>query len=385
MTAETDLLILGGGCAGLSLARELAGLRERCPSTRILEQRVHYENDRTWCFWGNQATLMSHLVEHRWSRAQLRSQQRAVSFDCSAHPYQMISGIRFYDDALLQIATAPQIELETAITILSEPRLVIGGWQVETDHGLRRAKRLIDTRGSRQPQTQTASPILWQSFLGQVICCDAPVFDPTTVTLMDFADDPAAGIVFTYLLPLSDKRALIEVTVFGKTTVSAAELASPLAQQIRARTGSHASAVERTEYGVLPMGLPPQEKALRKDYPQAGLMHGAARASTGYAFQRIQHWAQQCAAQFDNGIPPRGHQPDRRLTRSMDRLFLSLLRNQPALAPKLFLDMFEHSKPAALIRFLSDRASLRDYLGIISALPAAPFIRQIGCNLAHAL
>jgi lycopene beta-cyclase len=48
MTPDTDVLILGGGCAGLSLAVALA---ERAPAMRVdtLEARMDYTRDRTWC------------------------------------------------------------------------------------------------------------------------------------------------------------------------------------------------------------------------------------------------------------------------------------------------------------------------------------------------
>jgi lycopene beta-cyclase len=49
-----DLIILGGGCAGLSLARRLSELGEDCPQTVILESRSSYTDDRTWCFWWQQ-------------------------------------------------------------------------------------------------------------------------------------------------------------------------------------------------------------------------------------------------------------------------------------------------------------------------------------------
>ena len=384
MKGDCDLLILGGGCAGLSLARELAAFGLRCPSTRILEQRAQYQNDRTWCFWGDDAALMTHLVDHQWPRVVLRTATDATRFDCAKHPYQMISSNRFYDDALHTIAAAPQLALEQGVRILAEPNLVGGVWQVETNAGLRRGKILIDTRGAAAAGLPHQAPILWQSFFGHEVSCEAPVFDPTSVTLMDFIDDPAGRVVFTYLLPLSAHRALVELTVFGPSPLTPADLALPLQQQIRARVGSHAVVVERSEHGILPMGLPAQPSTVRPNHVRVGLMHGAARASTGYAFQRIQRWARDCGARLAAGAAPIGHAADPVLLRSMDRLFLSVLRHRPASAAALFINMFARSDGDTLVRFLSDRASLRDYLGIVAALPALPFVQQLGRNLMRA-
>jgi len=49
-TRAVDLAILGGGCAGLSLARELAANQVK-RSVIVIEPRQAYEDDRSWCFW----------------------------------------------------------------------------------------------------------------------------------------------------------------------------------------------------------------------------------------------------------------------------------------------------------------------------------------------
>ena len=49
---EFDYIIIGGGCAGLSLAYELEinnKLKEK--TLAIIETRDHYKRDKTWSFW----------------------------------------------------------------------------------------------------------------------------------------------------------------------------------------------------------------------------------------------------------------------------------------------------------------------------------------------
>lgn len=390
MATEVDLLILGGGCAGLSFARELAAQGTKAPTTCIIEQRARYDDDRTWCFWDDDAALATDLVEHRWSHVQLRSAGQLVDVACGDRPYQMIGSARFYADALQKISGAPQLNIELGVSTLAEPYFAQGMWHIDTDAGQRRARKLIDTRPGPMPTAPQAAPILWQSFFGQEIVCEAPLFDPSTVMLMDFFDDVSAAlqgrIIFTYVLPLSAYRALIEVTVFDPTSFCAADLSQALQRQICARIGSKAFTVARTEHGILPMGLPDRplsSPASASDYVQVGLMHGGARASTGYAFQRIQRWAQTCAAQLIANAPMQPHAADSLLIRSMDRLFLSLLRHRPDTASTFFLSMFRHADRDVLIRFLSDRTSLRDALGIVASLPALPFLRQLGHDLVR--
>ena len=65
---KCDVLIIGGGCAGLSLAYEYAQMKSSKLSVCILEKRESYYNDRTWCFWLGKQQNFSHrdIVSSSW-------------------------------------------------------------------------------------------------------------------------------------------------------------------------------------------------------------------------------------------------------------------------------------------------------------------------------
>ena len=49
---EFDYTIIGGGCAGLSLAYELEINNKLSDKTlAIIEPRTEYQRDKTWSFW----------------------------------------------------------------------------------------------------------------------------------------------------------------------------------------------------------------------------------------------------------------------------------------------------------------------------------------------
>ena len=84
-----DLVILGGGCAGLSLSMALAARiaqGRRCPRTLVFESRTEYTNDRTWCYWQNRAATEPYEVEHRWQTMRVSQAGRTVSLDCGSTP-----------------------------------------------------------------------------------------------------------------------------------------------------------------------------------------------------------------------------------------------------------------------------------------------------------
>ena len=375
---ELDLLVLGGGCAGLSLASQLSTTGLRTPKTLMLEQRNQYKNDRTWCFWADNSTSFSAMATHQWSDLVVQHHQTKVRFRCAQTPYRMLPSDKCYADASNRIHQNPQIQLKLGVTIQGEPIQKGDKWLVETNAGTYLAKWLVDTRPMRLPLAGDA--VLWQSFLGQEIECVAPVFDPSSATLMDFSADHPQWVSFTYILPLSTTRALIEFTVFSVEPLSAHDLSRHLTSAVLKQVGGASFSILRSEHGILPMGFtasPIAHPPFSKTYIRAGLSVGAGRAATGYAFLRIQRWAKQCAHSLANGVGPVAQNADSFLLRQMDRIFLQVIRHQPLLAPYLFSAMFSKVKSERMIRFLSDDASFLDCAAVVCALPFKPFLAQI--------
>ena len=380
MPPEVDLLIVGGGCAGLSLAMHLAQHPQRAPNTLILEQRQHYENDKTWCFWGDDETPFATLAAHQWRAVKVSHAGRVARLDCSATAYRMLASEQFYAAAVTALFGAPKLQLQMQTSLLSEAKFKAGRWHFQSTHGPLSAAMVVDTRPVAP--SASAGAVLWQSFYGHEIDCSEPVFEPGCVELMDFSSASSARVAFSYVLPMSPTRALVEFTVFAPQPFSAAALSAELNAAVAQRVKGAAFTLRRSEQGVLPMGLT-QPKALAgqpeqaSTYVRAGLFAGAARPATGYAFQRIQRWAADCAAQLAGGGPPIGHRPDAGLLAWMDNLFLQLIQRRPELAPSLFVDLFARVGSPRLIRFLSDRGRLADYAAMILALPCRPFVQQL--------
>lgn len=375
MTVDLDLAILGGGCAGLSLAERLAEQAGPCRRVAVIEPREAYSNDRSWCFWRLGPHRHDAVVKRRWSQIRVRSPSSAVLMDCTKTPYQLLEASAFYDQACRAIAASDGVRLHTGVRVQGQPRPVAGGWRIETSMGALTAAQVIDTRPHAAPQRQATG--LWQSFLGQELTCDRPVFDPHRVELMDFAPDPQGGLAFTYVLPLAPDRALIETTLFDPYPHQPSQLASRQQHAVRRWCGAARIDVLRSESGILPMGTTAWAPALGPGHACAGLMSGAARPATGYAFQRVQRWADRCSDSLRQGHAVHGHASDPLLTRLMDRLFLDVLRQHPDRGAELFTRLFDRVAPARVVRFLSDRSTLTDRAAVAASLPTGLFLGQL--------
>lgn len=384
MRTDADLIVLGAGCAGLALASRLSRYGDRAPRTVILDQRKDYSNDRTWCFWGDEATPFARDAGHQWRCLRISAAGNVVDFDCAETPYRMLGSDIYYEKTLRAIRTNSRMALHLGQRVPSEPEYVNGIWRLETALGRLSARSVVDTRP--EPAAGASSALLWQSFYGHEIETASAVFDPTVADLMDFTAASGRQIEFTYLLPLSATRALVELTVFSPSPLARQDLQAALSRAVMVRTGGADHRIVRSEYGLIPMGLPIPAGArnIGPSHVRAGLAAGAARPATGYAFQRLQRWSDDCArAVMAHGVPVR--QPDDPfLVRHMDRIFLRVLRDAPELAAGLFVSLFSNVDSPRLIRFLSDQATLRDQLAVISALPSGPFLKRLFAGLGPA-
>ena len=379
MQTDFDLIIIGAGCAGLSLGMQLASLHAQAPRTLLLESRLAYENDRTWCFWGDEHTPFATLAKHSWQSLSISDGVSRALVDCSTTPYRLLTAADFYTKALEAIASHTALDLKTGISLTTEPSLIKGRWHLRTTGGSFSANAIVDTRPL--PTQQLSDTTLWQSFLGCELEFQEPRFDPTSAQLMDFYPATEAFVGFNYVLPLSTTRALVEFTVFASKIYNQAELVSYLDAQVEKFAGGRPYQRLRNEYGLIPMGVGKPKGTVKlaeqhSSYVRVGLTAGAARPATGYAFQRIQRWALACKQSLQKNGLPVGHQPDSFVIRQMDAIFLNVLRHHPELGPELFMRLFSKVSSEKLIRFLSDQGRVSDYLAVILSLPPGPFIKS---------
>ncbi len=373
MSEAFDLVILGGGCAGLSLSMALAAQGGRCPRTLVIEPRTEYTNDRTWCYWKNLSAPAPYPTRHHWQRMRVTQAGQSVSLDCGSTPYQMVAAQDFYAAAQALIARTPTMALRLRTSVVGEPSHSGGVWNIRTSSGNVMARSVVDTRPPQLPRRDGAT--LWQSFYGHEIECSAAVFDPLSLDLMNFLAADACDVPFVYVLPVTPTRALVEVTVFGATPLASRELSARLDAAVAQRVGGAPFTTLRSEHGILPMGLNETPRPAHRSFVKVGVMAGGARPSTGYAFQRIQRWAGECAHALLSRGHPVGHQPDALPLRVMDQIFLDVLRADPSRGGAIFFSLFSRADTARVIRFLSGDAGVVDSLAVVAAMPVLPFVK----------
>ncbi len=374
MDDRVDLIVIGGGLAGLSLAGRLArgGYQGRVV---ILEPREDYVDDRSWAFWTPTGNALPTTAARRWSRWQF-SRQGGEPLTCSAAgwSYAYVRSLDVYRAALKRIALNANFKLvlgtgASAIERNGDHLLVA------TSAGSLSARSVVDTRPA--PMDRFSRSMMFQCFAGRELMFDQPRFDDSRVELMTDMRSDALGFVFSYVLPLSPNHALVEATRFSTRVLDQALLSADLDHVLASRGWSQAD-VLRTETAVLPMGLPtPDPTAPIPGLVRAGIGAGALRAASGFGFLRIQAWADRCARAVLQGQLPVGHPTEPKVRGWMDQIFLRALARHPERSPEFFLRLAASVPGKAFVRFMSDQGGWLDHARIVAALPPGPFLQAI--------
>lgn len=379
MTSRATLAIIGGGCAGLALARELAAGQFRHRFI-LVEPREEYSDDRSWCFWEGQDHRLQHLVSHRWQRWECSTADGQVVQQYSMErSYQYIRSMDYYKDALNSLDESSYCDQVNARLICIQ-RLPSGRFHLRTTSGEFEVDQVVDTRPPVFQQFSGA--LLFQCFSGCEIKLPSGISaQPNVVTLMGGLRTTGTDLMFDYILPLGPDRVLVETTRFSPRPVQQTRLEADLETLIQAR-GWQAGIRVREEHGMLPMGLPAAQSLKLPGLARAGIGAGSLRPASGYSFLRIQSWARHCADSLLRDGPVVSHKQDPRWRIWLDSVLLNVLKNRPDLGPEVLFRLFSRPKPLQLVNFLSDQAGPGDVLAIMQSLPVLPFaqeaIRTIG-------
>lgn len=375
---DYEFVILGAGCSGLSLCHYLLEQGVDAPML-ILDRRISFEDDRTWCFWDVEPTPFTHLARKEWSSWSFASEGGSVTQTTSRYPYKCLAGRDFYEHVLDRLAASPSV----TVRLGEEVRGLVeesGGVRVETSAGRVRAGHVFDGRG-----LPPGSPVfeearrrsVWvpQEFLGRRIRTERAVFEPDRCTLMDFSVDQSRGLRFAYVLPMGEREALVENVYLSEADASRHEHRAEIGAYLERAYGLDPEEYEVTgeEKGYIPMTDHPFPRRLGEKVHSIGMLGGEMRPSTGYTFLRIQRYCRELARAVAAGSEPPARVHPRRLD-LLDGIFLRFMRERPGECPEVYRKMFANVPPDALVRFLTEKSTPLDEARLIRALPKKPFL-----------
>ena len=288
-----DYIIAGAGCAGYSLLYHL--LQDPILSKKkilVLDANFNKGNDRTWCFWEDQAGPFESIVCKKWSNIEVLKGSMHRSLPTAPFEYKMIQGIDFYQYVSDFAKGFDNVEW-VASKILSIDSINANSARVNWVGGSANAGYVFSSINGERIQSK-----LWQHFKGIVVEFDNPVFDDTVARLMDFNVPQMDATAFMYLLPLTDKKALVEYTLFTEEVLDKKQYQDALKNYIANHLHITDYNITEREFGVIPM-TNYQFKRQDNHIHFIGTAGGATKASSGYTFTFIQQQTNQIITQIN--------------------------------------------------------------------------------------
>ena len=349
-----DYIIIGGGCAGLSLAYELeinSKLKEK--NLAIIETRAEYKRDKTWSFWKMFDHNFQDCVIKSWNSFTINTSEGFREITNKSFPYQSINSEKFYKKINYKLSQNPNISFFKNLN------------EIKTENSL-----VFDSVFKGELDKSN----LWQHFQGIEIETSKNIFDDEIVNLMDFNCDQKNDVHFFYTLPFSKNKALIETTWLSNLedqNLMSYDL--QLDNYIKNNLGIKNFKINFKEKGAIPLFYPKfknDEKTIN-----IGSAGGMTRLSTGYTFLNIQEHSKYIVKNIDNIKKLKEYNIGKKYY-FLDKIFLRVLKSHPDKMPKIFFEMFKTSSDS-VIKFLSNKSNVFEDVRIISRMPKLIFMKAL--------
>jgi len=380
-----DYIIAGMGAAGLSLAFYMAQspLLKR-KKVLLIDKNPKVQNDRTWCFWQEGTSPYEAILYKKWQKVTIANATWQKNIAIEPYSYKMLRGIDFYtytqkiirDNTIFEWLTDEVHSFEVGEKSV----------RVHTQKHIFEADYVFDGLWEQQnvPAKRKGYHYFLQHFKGWVIQTDTPVFDAQSMTYMDFRVPQEKGEVrFAYVLPFSEQEALVEYTLFSENLLSQEVYEQALKKYITEVLHIKNYQILEQEFGIIPMYDAPFQRSKGR-IVQIGTKAGAAKASTGFAFNRMQLHSQAIVKALENQKKA-PYFPSSFKYGLYDSALLEVIARNRMPSEEIFVRMFSKHPIKRVFRFLDEQTSLVEELKIMNSMPWAAFMKAIWFNFSQRL
>jgi lycopene beta-cyclase len=379
MKEKYDYIICGAGLSGLILASRI--FEDRFFDDKnilLIDKDLKSSVNKTWCFWETGSSAWKDYIVKSWDTVIFKSKGFKKEKSLKSYSYKMIKSKFFLDSIINKIKQVKNFDFfqdEIVDFVESENNVL-----VKTKSNQFLANNVFNSCVDiEEIKSKTSYPFLLQHFLGWTIETRESFFNEKKATIMDFSIDQKDETRFFYVLPLSDKKALIEFTVFSKALLNKVEYELELKKYIKSLKIDKYKITE-DEFGVIPMTCYPFERKNTSKILNIGTAGGWTKPSSGYTFKFIEKNTIKLVAylkkntQFSNFKIKTRHW-------IYDLIFLDVLYKKNYLGSDLFTKMFSKNPMEKIFMFLDNETSIIDELKITASFPKKIFTNSLVNNI----
>jgi len=371
---DYDYIILGGGCAGLSLIMHILS-SSHLSNKRVLliEKEVKNKNDRTWCFWEKGNGFFESVVYRKWNHAWFHADGYSSLKELGPYEYKMIRGLDFYQYCYAAIEKSGRVDL--IHEPVQEVKNANGLVSVKTMNGIVTGNYAFNSIMAEKPAYKEDDLVLLQHFKGWIIETPTSFFDTENATLMDFRVNQDEGTTFVYVMPLSPTQALVEYTLFTPSLLSDAQYEQALKNYVAEYLKLNEYSIKEKEFGIIPM-TNHRFSAGEGAIINIGTAGGQTKPSSGYTFRFIQKNVSAIVKLLEQGKHPQVKKSffEKRFM-WFDSVLLHILFHKKMPGSRVFTLLFSRNKIRRIFKFLDNETNPFEEVVLLNTLPQWPFMK----------
>jgi lycopene beta-cyclase len=367
-----DFVLAGGGVSGLSLACHLIHSPLRDRTILIVDKNAKNRNDRTLCFWSDRPTLFDAAVCREWRQLRFVGEAFDQIVPLDGYRYKLIRGLDFYQFARQELSAYANVDfVQGTLNWIEDDR---DGARVWVDGQTFAGRWVFDSRfnlAQHRPDP-TRYHALRQHFRGWLIKTPDAAFDSATPTFLDFRTPQKDEMRFFYVLPFSERRALVEYVGLGDEGSRQAleDYIERILQIKQYRTVA-------VEGGANPLTDQPFPRRAGAHSMTIGAAGGRIKPTSGYAFMRIQKDSAAIVDSLVRDGHPFGVPAGSRVCAACDALMLHVMQRHGWQIKPIFTTLFRRNPIRRIFRFLDETATPGEYLALIASLPPGIFLKAL--------
>ena len=368
-----DYIIIGNGLAGFQLALALAeDSFFDSKKIALIDKSPKSINDKTWSFWEKGKGKWDNIVEKSWKKALFYSSENKLSLNLSPYTYKTIYALDFYTEAkqILKEKSNFHFIIDEVISVENSSNP-----SVKATINSYSAHHVFDSRIPEDyfSELNNYTKII-QHFKGWIIETETPVFNPEQFTMMDYRLKDGEQTTFTYVLPFSETKALIEFTYFTSNLVDEEAYDITIKKYISDFLKIDNYKILETEIGSIPMTNFPFGNYSTKNITKIGTAGGWVKGSTGYSFKHTEKKVAKIVKNLKSKRRP-SEKLFKRRYKFYDKIFLKVLQDENEKGEWIFEQFYTKNSIDTMFRFLDEDSSFLEELKIMKSLFSSAFIK----------
>ncbi|HZJ35255.1 MAG TPA: lycopene cyclase family protein [Gillisia sp.] len=372
MPKNFNYIIIGGGLAGLQLALQLS--RDRFfeqQTIAIIDPSPKTENDKTWCFWEKGKGQWDSIITKSWDKSRFISSENNIELNLEPYKYKMLRSLDFYNTAKSELSKLDNFHfIEDEIVRIDKASMFAFG--KNESYG---AIHIFDSRITSAYLEDPKYTKIFQHFKGWTIETETPQFDPSEFTMMDFRLKYEESTSFTYVLPISPTKALVEFTFFTPFLTEEKVYDEFLENYIKNILKINNFKITETEKGVIPMTDFPFHKESTPKITKIGAAGSWIKGSTGYSFKHTEKKVAQIIENLKAGKDLSEGLLTKRF-RFYDAIFLDVLSQTNEMGELIFSNFYSKNSIEEIFKYLDEETSISEELKIMRSLYHPQFIKS---------